>query len=101
MINQVQSGQSLVSYQNKVISDNGSDSLESERQIIFDFTRQLTRAQFYLADEELTRRLWKEVGRLNLDLDRIINLMYGCVFHDDDQAMIETDLYYLSFNLKD
>ena len=43
------------------------------------------------ADAELSRRLWQEVADRDLSIDRITHLLYGCWFHDDDQAMVDAD----------
>ena len=56
----------------------------------------LVNAHFFLADSELTKRLWQDVGEKNIEIDRIINLMYNCHFHEDDEAMNEADLSYLN-----
>ena len=69
---------------------------------VYSLTRELVNAQFLLCDDELTNRLWEEVGNLNIDPERIINLMYKCYSHDDFTAMIDTDSKYLesSFEIK-
>ena len=73
-----------------------------EQEKVYALTRELVNAQFQLCDDELTNRLWEEVGNLNIDPERIINLMYKCYSHDDFTAMIETDSKYLesSFEIK-
>ena len=35
-------------------------------------------------------------GIRHLDLDRLTNLMYGCLFHDDHAQMREADARYLA-----
>jgi len=40
--------------------------------------------------------LWQEVADRDLDVSRIINLMYGCWFHQDEDEMIEVDNRHLS-----
>ena len=67
----------------------------NDRQAYFSITRDLAEAQFKLADDELSRRLWDDVGERELDVERINNLLYGCTFHDDDAAMQEADEAYL------
>nr|WP_244281581.1 hypothetical protein [Synechococcus sp. UW105] len=67
----------------------------NDRQAYIAITRDLAEAQFKLADEELSRRLWDDVGERELDVERINNLLYGCSFHDDDVAMQEADEAYL------
>ena len=65
-------------------------------------TRELVNAQFQLCDDELTNRLWEEVANLNIDPQRIINLMYKYDLHDDLADMIDADYKYLesSFEMK-
>ena len=68
----------------------------NDRQSYFSLTRQLVSAQFVLADGQLSARLWQEVAEREMDLGRVINLLYGCSFPEDDQAMQEADDEYLS-----
>ncbi|NKB75127.1 MAG: hypothetical protein GKR83_11460 [Synechococcus sp. s2_metabat2_7] len=70
--------------------------LRNDRQSYFSITRSLVQAQFKLDDRELSRRLWQEVADRDLDVSRIINLMYGCWFHQDEDEMIEVDNRHLS-----
>ena len=63
----------------------------NDRQSYFHITRQLVSAQFVLADGQLSARLWQEVADRDLSIDRITHLLYGCWFHDDDQAMVDAD----------
>lgn len=65
-----------------------------EQDLYFSCARNLARAQFQLADEELSRRLWQDVAERELDVDRILNLMYGCWFQEDREAMQEADAAY-------
>ena len=67
-----------------------------EQEMYFSVARNLSRAQFKLADQELCRRLWQDVGERNLDVDRVLNLMYGCWFQDDQQAMLDADADFLA-----
>ena len=48
------------------------------QQAHFDAARRLAQAQFQLADAELSKRLWQDVADRDLDVDRILNLLYGC-----------------------
>ena len=68
----------------------------NDRQSYFNLTRQLVSAQFVLADGQLSARLWQEVADREMDLGRVINLLYGCSFPEDDLAMQEADDAYLS-----
>ena len=52
-----------------------------------------------MADQELTRRLWQEVGDRNLEMGRIINLLYCCSSHDDDNEMVEVDDAFLQLSV--
>ena len=67
-----------------------------DQELYFSVARNLARAQFRLADQELCRRLWQDVGERNLDVDRVLHLMYGCCCHDDQQAMLEADADYVA-----
>ncbi len=71
----------------------------NDRQTYFAITRSLVQAQFLLDDRELSRRLWQEIADRDLDVGRIINLMYGCWFHQDDEEMTLVDQLHLSLNL--
>lgn len=70
--------------------------LRNDRQTYFKLVRELVQAQFVLADAELGRRLWQEVADRDLDTGRIIQLMYGCWFHNNDDEMRELDDAYLA-----
>ena len=62
----------------------------------FSVARSLAEAHFRLADEQLCDRLWQDVAERHLDLDRVMNLMYGCWFHDDLAEMRGADAHYLA-----
>ena len=68
--------------------------IRNDRQGVFQMVRELVQAQIVLADEELTKRLWQDVADRNIDLDRVINLMYTCSFHEDDNEMTAVDDTY-------
>ena len=70
--------------------------VKSNRDEYFSCARDLVLAQFQLADQELTQRLWQHVADRNLDVDRIIHLMYRCRFHDDNEALRATDDAYVA-----
>ena len=63
---------------------------------VFSLARELINAQFHLANDELSRKLWNEVVALKIDPQRIINLMYRCCSNVDNQSMLEADLDYFS-----
>ena len=62
---------------------------------LFNLTRQIVNAQFELADENLSNRLWHNVFQKNIDTDRIINLIYSC-HSDDDELLRKADYDYLN-----
>ena len=51
-------------------------------------------AQFHRGDEKLTKRLWQDFADRDIDLDRVINLIYTCSFHEDDYEMTKVDETY-------
>jgi len=67
-----------------------------EQDVYISCAKNLANAQFQLADAELSRRLWQDVAERKLDVDRLLNLMYGCWFPDDLKAMQEADRDYLA-----
>ncbi len=67
---------------------------------VYSLTRELINAQFQLCDDELTNRLWEEIVNLNIDPERIINLMYKCDSHDDFTAMVDKDSKSLQSSFK-
>ena len=68
--------------------------IRNDRQAVFQLVRDLVQAQFERGDEELTKRLWQDVADRDIDLDRVINLMYTCSFHEDDYEMTKVDETY-------
>ena len=68
--------------------------IRNDRQAVFQLVRELVEAQFERGDEELTKRLWQDVADREIDLDRVINLMYTCSFHEDDNEMTTVDETY-------
>ena len=83
-------------YQPKVFEE------AKDQEKVYSLTRELINAQFQLCDDALTNRLWEEVANLNIDPERIINLMYKCDSNDDFAAMVDKDSKYLesSFEMK-
>ena len=73
--------------------ENIESRVRNDRQSIFSIVRELVHAQFELGDTELTNRLWQDVADREIDIQRIINLMYGCIFYDDEE-MLAADLAY-------
>ena len=74
---------------------NYQSAASREQDSYFSAARSLAEAHFRLADEQLCDRLWQDVADRHLDLDRVMNLMYGCWFHDDRTEMREADVRYL------
>ena len=70
--------------------------LRNDRQSYFAITRELVQAQFVLADGVLSQRLWQEVADRDLEVGRILNLLYGCWFQDDEAEMTELDDAFLA-----
>ena len=68
--------------------------MRNDRQVVFALARKLVYAQFELGDQELTNRLWQDVLDRQIDIQRVTNLMYGCSFHEEEEAMLEADLAY-------
>ena len=73
--------------------------IRNDRQAVFQMVRELVQAQIVLADKELTKRLWQDVADREIEIDRIINLMYTCSFHDDDDEMTRVDEKYQNTGL--
>ena len=67
--------------------------LRNDRQSYLHIVRQLVKAQFVLHDRELTIRLWQEVLERKMDLGRIVNLLYGCNFHDVESMLVADEKY--------
>ncbi len=70
------------------------ERIRNDRQAVFQLVRDLVLAQFDRGDLELTKRLWQDVADRDIDLDRVINLMYTCSFHEDDYEMTKVDETY-------
>ena len=65
--------------------------IRNDRQAVFQLVRDLVQAKFDRGDEELTKRLWQDVAERDIDLDRVIKLMYNCYYHEDDYEMRKMD----------
>ncbi len=84
-------------YLSKGSTNNTNKPYSSEaNKKVFSLARDIINAQFNLANDELTRKLWNEVAALKIDPQRIINLMYRCCSNEDNQSMLEADLDYFS-----
>ena len=78
----------------EVLVENNYGRIRNDRQVVFQLVRDLVQAQFDRGDEELTKRLWQDVVDRNIDLDRVITLMYTSSFHEDDYEMTKVDESY-------
>ena len=67
-----------------------------EQAAYFEITRDIAEAQFYLGNRFQEIYLWQEVADRDMDVSRIENLLYGCFFHDDQNAMIEADREFMA-----
>ena len=72
--------------------------IRNDRQSVFSLVKELVHAQFELSDQELTNRLWQEINSREIDLDRVINLMYSSSCQDES-VMLEADLAFFSGGL--
>ena len=70
--------------------------VRNDRQSYFSVARSLVQAQIADGNSKLAIQIWNEASKREMDIDRIINLMYHCHFHDDDEAMTEADSAYQS-----
>ena len=101
-MNQEQGSQKLLSEKellNETVLAGEECRARNDRQTYFSIARELVDAQFVMADQELTRRLWQEVGDRNLEIGRIINLLYRCSSHEDESEMVEVDDAFLQMTL--
>ena len=86
--------QKIITKSSKVPVRDEEERIRNDRQAVFQLVRDLVQAQFDRGDEELTKRLWQDVADREIDLDRVINLMYTCSFHEDDNEMAKVDETY-------
>ncbi len=84
----------LITKSSEVQTGTSEARIRNDRQAVFQLVRDLVQAQFNRGDEELTKRLWQDVADREIDLDRVINLMYTCSFHEDDYEMTKVDETY-------
>ena len=70
----------------------------NDRQSYFAITRELAKALFVLADSELSRRLWQDVADRDLELGRILHLLYGGWNLENDEEMLEADKQFLALD---
>ena len=67
-----------------------------EQSAYFQITRDISVAQFYLRNRFQELYLWQEVADRGMEVSRIENLLYGCFFHDDEEAMVEADREFMA-----
>ena len=84
----------FISNCSQVFLANNEARIRNVRQVVFQLVRDLVQALFILVEEELTRRLWQDVADRDIELDRVINLMYTCSFHEDEEEMTKIDETY-------
>ena len=68
--------------------------MRNDRQTVFALVRDLVQAQFFVSDQELVNRLWQDVADRDVDINRVINLMYTCSDYTNDIEMTEADETY-------
>jgi len=68
--------------------------IRNNRQAVFQLVRDLRQAQLDRSYEELVKRLWQDVADRDFHLDRVINLMHTCSFHEDGYEMTKVDETY-------
>jgi hypothetical protein len=62
-----------------------------EQQLVFALVRQLAEAQFRLGDGATAERFWQEVAALEIDPERITQLLYGGQDVQDRDALRALD----------
>ena len=82
-----------------VVSADAESRSRNDRQSYISIARTLAKAQFVLADAELSRRLWQDVADRDLEVARILHLLYGgWELKNDDEAR-EADALFLTLQL--
>jgi hypothetical protein len=67
-----------------------------EQQLVMRLCQDIAQAQFVFANPKRSRRLWDEAAALEIEPDRLLNLLYGGVDLDDSADLIAADELYLS-----
>ena len=73
--------------------------IRNDRQSYFALARELVHAQFDLADAELSCRLWQDIADRELDVARLLHLLYGGWDVEDEKEMLEADQQFLSLEV--
>ena len=71
----------------------------NDRQSYIAITRAIENAQFVLADHELSRRLWQDVSDRDLEVGRILHLLYGGWDLNDNEEIQKADAQFLALDL--
>jgi hypothetical protein len=67
-----------------------------QQALVLLLVQQLMDAQFVRADQAGSDRLWQEVAALEIDLDRVLHLLYCGLDGSDRQALINADDAWIS-----
>ena len=73
--------------------------IRNDRQSYIAISRAIENAQFVLADHELSRRLWQDVGDRDLEVGRILHLLYGGWDLNDNEEIQEADAQFVALDL--
>jgi hypothetical protein len=74
----------------------GAFTALKEQSLLVLIVQQLAEAQFVRADRAATERLWQEVGALQLDCERVTQLLYGGADSHDREALRAADSAWLA-----
>ena len=80
------------------VSDAAECRTRNDRQSYFAITSELAKALFLLADSELSRRLWQDVADRDLELGRILHLLYGGWNLENNEEMFEADKQFTALD---
>ena len=73
--------------------------IRNDRQSYFNVARGLANAQFVLADEELSCRLWQDIADRKMDLARMLHLLFGGWDLEDEKELLEADQQFQSLKI--
>lgn len=82
-----------------VVSADAESRSRNDRQSYISTARALAKAQFVLADAELSRRLWQDVADRDLEVARLLHLLYGGWDLENDDEATEADALFLTLQL--
>ena len=66
-----------------------------EPQLVLRLCKDIARAQFVFANPKRSKRLWNEAAALEIEPDRLLNLLYGGVDLENPADLIAADERYL------